>query len=124
MHLTPAPAHPDYRLICALRLYATVPQEAKEPPADEQVEEWRQTVYGNQDSISTANEKRWRQTLLRLCESIKERVRSRGSLLAGRNSQEVPAWVIYPMACIEELWKEEGRVAQAVSKSVEEGVEF
>ncbi|KAH6918599.1 hypothetical protein BKA70DRAFT_1457475, partial [Coprinopsis sp. MPI-PUGE-AT-0042] len=124
MHLAPGPAHPDYRLICALRLYATVPREADEPPTDEQLEEWRQTVYGVQESISAANESRWRQTLLGLCESLEKRARSSALGLAGHCNDHVPSWVRYSRACIAGLWKEEECVSRAVAQSIKEGVEF
>ena len=126
MSLTPTPAHPDYRLVCTLRLYATLPLEAQNAPAEATLEEWRQTVYGMQETISSENEERWRQTLLDLCQSIEERARSKVLEMKNLASSDAdgPSWLRYAEACIANLWEEERLVSHAVAKSVRDGVDF
>lgn len=129
MYSAPAPAHPSYRLITALRLYHIIPLSAEViPPNSEQLlDQWRNTTLGHQDTISIENERLWRGTLLKLCEDV-VRIGEAGvkrTCMVGNISAPASAFPVgYAKVSIEALWKEETTVATAVMRSLENNEEF
>lgn len=81
-------------------------------------------------SVSEENERLWRQTLLRLCQTIVRNAQK--SISRVRSLQEKPEaclpaegnWVVGAWCFIETLWQEEVDVGCAVVTSLERGVEF
>ncbi|KAF9532962.1 hypothetical protein CPB83DRAFT_846676 [Crepidotus variabilis] len=130
MHTIPAPAHPSYRLITALRLYHILPTNTEALPsqhrADQLLNGWRNTTLGNQDVISTLNENLWRDTLLRLCEGNIRNAEGRSCLKAVFEETDEGnfGWHSAAVKTIQLLWQEELHVAKAVMKSLQENVAF
>ncbi|KAK2466934.1 hypothetical protein APHAL10511_001192 [Amanita phalloides] len=115
MHSTPAPAHPSFRLVTALRLYHVTSL------SQDEVEAWRETLLGTRDYVSDINEKQWRKTLVEICsraevEAEKGLVRACGEVC--------DEWEREMQGNIAELWAEQQRVASGVRSSVEQGIAF
>lgn len=100
MQNVPAPPHPSFRLISALRLYH----------AQDEVRPWLETILGTRECISEDNEALWRGTLVGICERVEAEAK-RGLL---ENKEEN----------IRQLWEEELWIARSVKTSVEEGIAF
>lgn len=98
MHLNPAPAHPSYRLLTALRLYHS-PNE----------KDWVAMIRGERENISQKNEMACRQFLACLCEQIIKRCDCRRE--KGTREGEL-------------LWAEERETAMGVLESIHKGEEF
>ncbi|KAF8628383.1 hypothetical protein AX15_003909 [Amanita polypyramis BW_CC] len=118
MQSTPAPVHPSFRLITALRLYHVVPPtEASE----DVVRPWMETILGIREEISKENEALWRKTLVEICEKV-EAEAEKGIMRARMETNG--EWQKHMQDNIEQLWTEELWIARGVKKSVETGVAF
>ncbi|KAI0721711.1 SET domain-containing protein [Cerioporus squamosus] len=127
IHAAPAPAHPSYRLMVALRLLHAFDDINYTDPAafGATVDQWREVTYGQADDISTQNEERWRSTLHRMCNQIAERARTQLTLVSSADcTGEDGGWRRWMDSNISLLWKEELEVAEAVMASLEAGAEF
>lgn len=128
MQTSPPPAHPSYRLITALRLLCVVPTINNLPSTDRDrvVGEWRNTTLGNQDAISSENERQWKDCLLGICEFVvanADEGLSRIAQLQQGHSDFSVNWLL-SMSYIEMLWREESHVAAQVIASLEENIDF
>ncbi|RXW24145.1 hypothetical protein EST38_g1708 [Candolleomyces aberdarensis] len=129
LHSAPAPAHPSYRLITALRLYHAFPAGAAklESTTDSEaiLDVWRGVVSGERASISDENEALWRETLLQLCQKIEGEAASRvASLPSLAKSRDDDGTVEAMLPCIISLWNEEKYIARAVLQSIRDDVSF
>ncbi|KAH9901320.1 SET domain-containing protein [Cubamyces lactineus] len=121
LHSAPRPAHPSWRLItvlrllCALERYSTPTFETRTA-----INAWMDVTNGVGHTISSVNERRWRQRLLEICEAI--RVRAQSSNI--NKSQGGPSWVAWMAENVRILWREELEVAEAVIASIHAGEEF
>jgi len=124
LHGNPQPAHPSYRLITALRLFHVT--EDVEIPVDSEkvVSAWRSVTEGYTERISESNERYWRNTMVRLCESIIERAQEGAKKVDEATNSDAPGWFEWMRGNIRILWQEEEEVAKAVVQSVGDGVEF
>jgi hypothetical protein len=124
LHALPAPAHPSFRLITALRLYHLVPASTThvQNPA-EVLQLWNDTLAGRRPLVSRENENAWRATLLEMCKRIRERA-SVGVLKVEGIEQGGPDWVRWIKEAIILLWREEEAVARAVEDSILSGEEY
>ncbi|EAU88556.2 hypothetical protein CC1G_04262 [Coprinopsis cinerea okayama7 len=131
LHLTPGPAHPDYRLISALRLYHTLPLDLTEITTEQEgvLDGWRNLIYGIQDTISAENEVQWKESLVKICMSIEDKADD--AILRGTSGEHLElcglatySWAGYMKNCLRYLWQEEREVARAVIQSVENGEEI
>jgi len=127
LHASPAPAHPSYRLMTALRLYHVLAISCDTVPsnADQVLQSWRNTTRGMQDDISDVNEKLWRATLMDICQDIlveaKEGIEKVRAIDSTQNS---PGWLDYAKNAIEALWEEEQEVAYGVIDSLKRNEAF
>lgn len=127
MHSQPAPAHPSYRLISALRLLQAVPDGAQGDTFDHAVEHWRTVLWGQADQISEENEKAWRSMLLEICQHITRKAKTEVQSVqqrAHKSRSEDPSWTEWMLKNIEMLWREEYEVGEAVAESIRAGVDF
>ncbi len=129
LHSAPTPAHPSYRVMAALRLFHVfdgVDTGDDQGVAFEAgVETWRNVVNGHADTISPENEKEWRRTLLRMCARVKDRARSKLSVMAAlERDDDGASWHKWMTDNLVALWAEERDVAEAVMGSIVSGVEF
>lgn len=130
LHSAPAPAHPSYRLITALRLYHTFPAGVEAPEnttsSEALLDVWRGVVNGEHASISDENEALWRETLLQLCQKIADTAASRAvALLSSPMTKDDGDGAVKGMLpCVVSLWNEEMYVARAVSQSIRRDVSF
>ena len=113
LHTCPSPAHPSYRLITALRLYALALPGTIEI-THTSLQAWKDTILGTRDCVSGANEEAWRDLLLKLCEQLAASAREQLLILEGTGGE---ASVVF-------LWREQLFVADAVAESVKRGIEF
>ncbi|KAJ8463164.1 hypothetical protein ONZ51_g10435 [Trametes cubensis] len=121
LHSAPRPAHPSWRLITALRLICAL--ERYSTPTFETrtaINAWTDVTNGVGHTISSVNERRWRQRLLEICEAIRERAQSSNI----NKSQGGPSWVSWMAENVRILWREELEVAEAVIASIGAGEEF
>ncbi|CAL1704780.1 unnamed protein product [Somion occarium] len=122
MHASP-PAHPSYRLITALRLLHCKDDDVQH----DRVGHWKAVVLGEQAIISQEHEQAWRNTLLKICETLIERANSN---IVGLNERTLrpehglPDWYEWMLGNVRRLWLEELEVASCVAQSVQSGVEF
>ncbi|TFK92414.1 SET domain-containing protein [Polyporus arcularius HHB13444] len=127
VHAAPAPAHPSYRLMVALRLLEAFENanETGQASFDAIVGQWRQVTYGQADNISMQNEERWRTTLHRMCSQVVERARTHLALLSNAScTGGTSGWHRWMHLNISVLWQEELEVAESVMASLEAGAEF
>lgn len=121
MQSVPAPAHPSFRLISALRLYHALEATANSEPSEDEVCPWLETILGTREFISEDNEELWRGTLVEICERVEAEAK-RGLL---QNKGEIwGEWEKEVRENIGQLWEEELWVARCVKTSVEEGIAF
>ncbi|KAJ3503825.1 hypothetical protein NMY22_g18116 [Coprinellus aureogranulatus] len=126
LHSSPAPAHPSFRLVTALRLYHAIPLSVTVLEDTEQVKDalrrWRSTTAGIQESMSEVNEMQWRETLGQICQrvvdSANEKTKSLESLGACKSFEGSNGFLL---ECICSLWREELYVASAVMRSLQGG---
>ena len=128
LHDIPTPPHPSYRCLTALRLFelsesiANSFQEDDPFSVSSDLRAWQDTIWGEREFISELNEEAMRGRLYNVCEIITKRAEEK--LLALRtqawNSDRV-GWLEYAVKCIEELWKEERRVANGIRRTIEAG---
>ncbi|EIN07420.1 SET domain-containing protein [Punctularia strigosozonata HHB-11173 SS5] len=126
LHASPAPAHPSFRLLTALRLYHLVLDCPIPPPNPEDVlRPWHDTLAGRRPLVSRENEQALRQTLLQMCERLQERAReglSTTDMIEPKTGS--PVWAEGMKDNIRVLWREEEAVARAVEGSIRAGDEF
>lgn len=113
MQSTPAPAHPSFRLITALRLYHVVSPASKTKASKDMIRPWKETIRGMREEISKENEALWRKTLVEICEKVE------GEAERGMKRAQVGE-----LQNIEQLWMEELWIVREVKQSVEAGVVF
>ncbi|KII88547.1 hypothetical protein PLICRDRAFT_41720 [Plicaturopsis crispa FD-325 SS-3] len=113
MHTSPAPAHPSFRLVAALRLLHIDPSA--------ELDDWRDTLMGRRDTVSDANEEAWRRTLVDICDRITERAQRRPTI---SRRTDAPPWFDWACNNIRLLWDEEVIVASAVTQSIRDGEQF
>jgi hypothetical protein len=123
MHSQPAPAHPSYRLISALRLLHCIDSsiEPEGSALEDVFEQWRRVLYGQEEALSEACEKAWRQTLSDICERVAQRAQA---AIQSVGAQSESLWAAWMQVNVETLWREELEVAEAVRSSVQAGIEF
>jgi hypothetical protein len=121
MQSAPAPAHPSFRLISALRLYHALEATGNSKRSEDEVHPWLETILGRREYISEDNEALWRGTLVEICEKV-EAEATRGLLqIQGEISGE---WEKEMRVNIAQLWEEELWVAGCVKTSVTQGIAF
>ena len=112
----------------ALRLYAIVSKHKCSPIEDaEDLQKWKDVLYGQAETVSDANEQAWRATLLHVCDTIVERAHEgvqKCSSLESLSQIKDPSWVEFQRRNLEMLWREELEVAIAVARSVRDGEIF
>ena len=122
MHCSPAPAHPSYRLITALRLYHLFPAVDSVPPSpDDAIKPWLNTISGIQETISDENEQAWRDSLLRICDGVVHRADAAARQLDAAGCDKSLKDTLRNLRM---LWREERIVAVAVRQSLCAKVEF
>ena len=131
LHAAPAPAHPSFRSIAALRLYTALPDNLEGAEsfsgAEDVLDVWRATVLGNREWISRENEVRWKKILLEVCKQIVTvSANRRESVLAQLESRKAEGDssaepIVSSIVC---LWDEEAYVAESVIESLHQGVPF
>ncbi|KAF9477385.1 SET domain-containing protein [Pholiota conissans] len=129
LYSTPAPAHPSYRLITALRLYHLIPLSTNAIPlnSEQLLDQWRNTTLGKQDKISEENETFWRGTLLALCWNVIQNGKAgieRVQKVDGGHPSSTTFLLASAKASIESLWREEVTIASAMIRSLENNEEF
>jgi hypothetical protein len=84
---------------------------------------WRNVLLGRSQSISEANERAWRGSLIGIGDRLA--TRAEGAILSLNQLQvgDQP-WGSYAVECVQKLWTEEKLVAGAVRTSVIAGIEF
>lgn len=126
--MSPAPAHPSYRLITTLRLYHVLSELSADSDlpgnSDEVLDEWRKTTLGEREMISERNEALWKATLLSICNTIIREAEAGVAQVKRRASECTIDWEKWVYENIEMLWQEELYTAKAVVRSIEEGVQF
>ncbi|KAH8099495.1 SET domain-containing protein [Cristinia sonorae] len=128
IHSSPAPAHPSYRLITALRLYHHLKQNMATHLSDPVpiVDEWRKATLGETERISDQNEECWRNSVADICESVIQRAvdgTQAVKLLQNPHEDRIPDWSQW-MQSILLLWQEELEVSRRVLYSIRSGEEF
>ncbi|KAI0781004.1 SET domain-containing protein [Trametes elegans] len=124
---TPAPAHPSWRLISALRLLCALEGFPGDSPAETQpvIREWMDVTNGLKSKISQENEDQWRARLTSICEVIQGRARQNLSALHTAHALgDSPGWFPWMLETVRTLWREELEVAEGVLASVQAGIEF
>jgi hypothetical protein len=127
LHSSPAPAHPSYRLITALRLYHLVPMSVNAVPLDfdNVIRPWQDTLLGKQEIISEENENAWRETLLAICRGVADKASTGIADCSSKCDNWAKGnWVNAMKENVEALWNEELFIATAVSESIDQGVAF
>ncbi|VDB82967.1 unnamed protein product [Peniophora sp. CBMAI 1063] len=121
IHSAPAPAHPSYRLLTALRLaHVLISKHGT-------IGEWRETLAGVRDLVSEENERAVRGTLREICTALISRAEDAAEELEEvmlRVGREKEGWRIWAAGNVRALWAEEKAVAQAVAASIDAGVDF
>lgn len=125
---SPNPASPSFRLITALRLFATGSEMTRVPAGDEEdvvCQPWRDTLLGKSDTISPSNEARWRMTLATICGVVVEEGTTGLERTLGHSfNKQSPSWSGWMGDDIALLWSEQIVVARAVLRNLEDGIEF
>ncbi|KAH9484319.1 Ribosomal lysine N-methyltransferase 2 [Psilocybe cubensis] len=127
LHSSPAPAHPSYRLITALRLYDLLPTTTARIPSnvDALLQVWRDTIHGRRYIISEENELNWRETLKMICTCIvNDAVEGLSKTAAIDITDGSPEWLASSRSFITKLWQEEIDVSTSVIESVDRREEF
>lgn len=126
MHLQPAPAHPSYRLITALRMYHLLPESATTIPSniEKLLDLWRDTTSGKRPNISSENERQWRSTLKTICDEVTAEAEKRVAHIRMLETTGFSSSLQWMKQCIETLWQEEIDVAVSVLRSLENGEQF
>jgi len=129
IHSSPAPAHPSYRLITALRLFHWLDKGkgvSEESNAESVPEEWRKVIRGEMERISGENERSWRGSALKICEQVAVRARAWLQDVRKLNEglDETPDWFCWMQNNILLLWQEELEVANSVIHSIQTGEDF
>lgn len=125
---SPSPAAPSFRLITALRLFAVGSEMSRVPTSDEEdalCQPWRDTLRGNSETISLANEAKWRATLAIICDLIaKEANIGLERTLDFKPNQQGRSWSRWMRDNIALLWSEQITVARAVLQSLRDEIAF
>ena len=104
------------RLISALRLLHAIGNDMEEDKIDFVVGRWRAVLWGQEEQISTENEKAWRSTVLDICKRIAEKAKMEIQSVqqrARKTKSEDPSWARWMVGNIERLWREQLEVAEA-----------
>ncbi|KIY50871.1 SET domain-containing protein, partial [Fistulina hepatica ATCC 64428] len=123
LHSTPNP-HPSFRVMAALRLFHLVSQVPSSSTEKQALQVWRDTLSGKRDAVSSANEQAWRETLVSVCEDVKQHTvdgMQRTNRL--RHPPDID-WRPWMQANIHMLWQEEFFVADAVRTTTLAGADF
>lgn len=121
IHGEPAPAHPSYRLIPALRLLhvTRLSEEVNDTRVSgSQLKAWEATVAGVRDLVDQENEQDMRATLRSICKQVLDRSTKTLCEFA-KTRREDYAW-----HCLETFWREEHDVSRAVIDSIDRAIEF
>ncbi|KAF8582667.1 SET domain-containing protein [Ramaria rubella] len=128
LHDAPAPAHPSYRILPALRLLqlslpaswdVTYKDSNSEPP---ELQAWHDTILGEKDTISPENEHAVWQQLLEVCNISATRADEGLTRLQQEcQGKDLGGWKKYAVEAISILWLEEKNVATAVVQSIKNG---
>ncbi|KAI9064369.1 SET domain-containing protein [Trametes sanguinea] len=125
IHSAPELAHPSWRLISALRLVCALQDlRGSGPEAEAAISAWERATNGFTFAISQSNEDAWRGTLLKMCETIRDRAQRGLSNLRSSSPSEGSPWAPWMVENVRALWREEAEVAEAVMASVLEGKLF
>jgi hypothetical protein len=128
LHASPPPAYPSYRLIAVLQLYHLAVHSGHDTAylishEEDVLQPWRNVLLGRSQSISEANERAWRGSLIGICDRLA--TRAEGEILSLDQLQVGDRqWGSYALECVQKLWTEEKLVAGAVRTSVIAGIEF
>lgn len=120
LHLEPAPAHPSYRLLAALRLLHL--------PLSK-LTAWRDVLLGYSPSVSAANEESTNASLLALCDAVLADARKGrekiGKIVAEAeiDAADLGEWE-GALDSVRKLWEGQEDIAKGVRESVFDGVEF
>jgi len=120
LYLSPAPPHPSYTLITALRLLNSRGDEKKGGLEAS----WTAVVA---DHLSDRVEALVCQDVKHLCQSVVERSDAALTRLKGGEGvscTRAPPWSSWAVRNVKELWLEENNVARAVLSSLESGVKI
>ncbi|KZV64940.1 SET domain-containing protein [Peniophora sp. CONT] len=121
LHSAPAPAHPSYRLLTALRLaHVLISKHGT-------ISDWRDTLTGERELVSVENERAVRGTLREICTALISRAEDAVEALEEvrlRAGREKEGWRVWAAGNVKALWAEEKAVAEAVAESVDAGVDF
>ncbi|KAF6765189.1 hypothetical protein DFP72DRAFT_335316, partial [Ephemerocybe angulata] len=125
LHSSPKPAHPSYRLITALRLYAALPSKVTNlneiDDLEAQLSSWLEVVGGQRECISEENEVLWRKSLEQICKTVLEAATTHSKSLEVPPTEQSVAGAV---SCVKSLWEEERYVAEAVMQSIEANETF
>lgn len=110
LHSSLGSSYPSFRVIAALRLYHINLDDSS------YVQRWRETLVGQRDTVSEANESAWRDTAVQICATLIER--------ATEGMGDLGTDKIWIHQNIRTLWLEEMYVAEAVSESIRNGEQF
>lgn len=123
LHKDPAPAHPSYRLLVALRLYHTSPTSASASiDGENTVANWRDMLDGFISVVSDSNEALVFGTLRSLCATVETEVEAGLGLLA-KIEGEGDLWDSAKKD-VESLWESSRSIAKAVVQSLDDEIEF
>ncbi|KAJ8472691.1 hypothetical protein ONZ45_g16565 [Pleurotus djamor] len=120
LHSAPAPAHPSFRLITALRLHSLVRSDGfddQDESLERLVQSWREVHLGVLEFISQSNETAWRGILEHLCVDIEqeaaEGLEKTKAMSRSLDDANLSAWEVFMVGNVEQLWIERGTVAKA-----------
>ncbi|KAI0646989.1 SET domain-containing protein [Trametes meyenii] len=120
-------AAPSWRLIAALRLICALEglSENATLGQDMAIQSWKDVTNGIRNQISPENETKWRGTLTRMCEVLRDRARENVVALGTVQSpQDGPGWLHWMQDNVRTLWREQSEVAKAVLAGLHAGEEF
>lgn len=114
MHTLASEGWPSYRLMTALRLLHILAPQLNCMPSNLLLDEWRNTTLGKQDIISEDNERRWRDCLMGICETIIVGAEEGILKIKRVNKDSSEDWIESAKCFIEKLWEEEKYVGREV----------
>ncbi|THH05238.1 hypothetical protein EW145_g4942 [Phellinidium pouzarii] len=122
----PAPVHPSWRLLCALRLAnLNFPVKFEMADVDNVMQSWRNVTMGIADFISEDNEFDVRNDLGQICDILLTRSADGVRRLQddGESTAGGCPWYGWAKASIVKLWEEEEHVARALVHELGNGCE-
>ncbi|KAI5124551.1 hypothetical protein M0805_003073 [Coniferiporia weirii] len=127
VYASPAPVHPSWRLLCALRLAnLTFPVCSSSAEDENTMQSWRDVTTGITDIVSEDNEVAVREDLGWICDMLLARSAKALALLRDDEQERENSldWYEWAKGNIVKLWEEEKRVAQALADALATGRVF